>query len=647
MQDITRALAPEDVPAVVQVLEEAQKRYRMALLDMRTVYSTITEDINYFGFSPEYVPFPTLGWGTNNTAFETIMSRAMSKLMIATERENDALTRNRAFETDGEEFQAELVRLRTNYENQLGEVCGSFEGEDGRIYPAVSSYADLSAQTRRVGDPCGRLGSGAIASAMGEFEKYRLDLLRVRASYENVLAEIEIERSRAEAQCDLTLDIADYRLAVGHRHMAFKGAMTAAKLAIQSVDRAIGIASTVAKLAHCVIGAGTTMLDSCATGITSALVFTGASVAGMGMAAVSEVAIAAAEAGMTQLDLRASYWETTAQCDALLIDSNARMATLALRLKEIELEALRSEYTVQSGLTEIGRQFNLAKRLEQELAEAQQFAINIQAARNDPNVRIYRNDAVLNADLSFKRALQEAYRATKVFEYYTSQSYAQLEQLFLIRMVQYGDYNLANYLAEMQDAFYLFEETYGMPDHRVAILSLRDDILRIPRVDDLGRALTKIERIDRMREALADPSLLDENGYLSIGFSTNFEALSPLTRNHKVLALEAELVGSEIGDTLGRVYLRQQGTSVIDGLYGAKVYYRFPERMAVINPFFNGTRVFERDIYRNERMLDRPYINTAWELVLNQRDEQVNQDINLQSLTDLRVYVYYSDFTQF
>jgi len=133
-----------------------------------------------------------------------------------------------------------------------------------------------------------------------------------------------------------------------------------------------------------------------------------------------------------------------------VIDSNARMASLALRLNEIQLEALRSQYTVYMASSEIQRLFNKAKRLEQELNESEQFSINIQAARNDPNVRIYRNDAVINADISFKDALREAYRATKVYEYYTSQSYAELEQLFLIRMVQFGDYNLANYLANLE-----------------------------------------------------------------------------------------------------------------------------------------------------------------------------------------------------
>ena len=80
---------------------------------------------------------------------------------------------------------------------------------------------------------------------------------------------------------------------------------------------------------------------------------------------------------------------------------------------------------------------------------------------------------------------------------------------------------------------------------------------------------------------------------------------------------------------------------------GSKIYYRFPERLAVVNPFFNGNRVFTDDVYRNSDFRDRPYLNSSWELVINQRDEGVNQDIDLQSVTDVRVYVYYSDFVSY
>ena len=61
-----------------------------------------------------------------------------------------ALETNRAYETDAAMFQAELVSIRNNYENQLAELCGTFEGADGLVHPAIRTYAYL--------DPLAKLG---------------------------------------------------------------------------------------------------------------------------------------------------------------------------------------------------------------------------------------------------------------------------------------------------------------------------------------------------------------------------------------------------------------------------------------------------------------------------------------------------------
>jgi hypothetical protein len=271
--------------------------------------------------------------------------------------------------------------------------------------------------------------------------------------------------------------------------------------------------------------------------------------------------------------------------------------------------------------------------------------INVEAARNDPNVRIYKNDAIINADLAFESAIAAAYQATKVFEYYSSQSYEHLIDLFLVRMVNYGDYNLNNYLTQLQDAYLSFQQQYGNPDDRVAILSLRDDVFAIPRLDPSGQPITQADRVAQFRGKLKDVSLLDEQGYLTIPFATSINQLSPVTRNHKVKRLEAEIIGSDIGDTVGRIYVRQKGTGVVSAVSGDTLYYRLPAVTAVINPFFNGVRVFTSDIYDNDRMRDRPVSNSRWDLVINQKDEAANMDIDLNSVTDVRLYVYYTDFT--
>jgi hypothetical protein len=72
-----------------------------------------------------------------------------------------------------------------------------------------------------------------------------------------------------------------------------------------------------------------------------------------------------------------------------------------------------------------------------------------------------------------------------------------------------------------------------------------------------------------------------------------------------------------------------------------------PARAAVINTIFNGRKIYQPEVYKNDLLRDRPFVNTAWDLWFNQVDEKVNQDIAINSLTDIRLYVYYTDFTAF
>ena len=362
---------------------------------------------------------------------------------------------------------------------------------------------------------------------------------------------------------------------------------------------------------------------------------------------IGQAAAAEKREERNDIDLESAAWNTLKQCDAAEINGDAQVKTLMLGLRDIEISMIAADYRISLAMSEIEKLRNQAARLNFEWQESLDTSINIEAAKNDPNIRIYRNDAVINADISFEDAIREAYRLTVVYEYYTSTSYINRDQLFLIRMVSSGDYNLENYINDIKNAFIAFEETYGIPELRVEMISLRDDILNIPLVDSDGTALSIDDRSTLLRERLKDPGLLNANGYLSVPFRTNIERLSPLTRNHKIFYVESNIEGNDNGDFLGRLYLRQVGTSVIRSIDNEYQYYRFPPRTAVINPFFNGIRQFSQsnEIYRSYRLREFPLVNTDWELIINQRDEAVNQDINLDELTDIKLYVFYTDFT--
>jgi hypothetical protein len=625
-------------------LEFAQRSYRMALVDMVEVYRSIDDDTTVFGFPPDYIPFPALDSGNigDTNAYEVLANLAMRKIDVAAAREEAALTSARTGRTDSASFQAELVRIRNTYEDQLSEICGTFTADDGRVLPATDKYAALNQATRLMGDPCGRVGNGQIRDSVVNIQDAAQNVSGALSRAENIVKEVQIERERVSRQCKLSGAVADYEYQTGKTKLQISKEIAKLQLGMgvaqRTVDTVVQAAST---MANCDGPIG------CASAGISAGVIAVALSAGNIAATVLEDQVNEKQQNVQSLELENAHWVAQTQCDAALIDSDARTKTLALGIAQVDVELLRANLQTALAASALERLQNQAKRLRGQQREAEQMLLNVEAARNDPNVRIYRNDAIINADVTFEDALRAAYRATRVFEYYTSQSYAQREQLYLIRMISAGQYNLQNYLTELQNAFFDFEERFGVPDTRVQVLSLRDDILKIPLLDPNGAPYTRDQRVAQMQQRLRDPALLDSRGYLNLSFAIDLSALSPLTRNHKVRYVEADIVGSDVGDTLGRVYLRQAGTGTLRGLGDRTDYYAFPERTTVLNTFFNGSRVYGPEVYRSSKLRDRPIANSLWELVINQRDEQVNADINLKSLTDVRLLIYYDDFTQF
>ncbi|MBH23864.1 MAG: hypothetical protein CMH57_05265 [Myxococcales bacterium] len=646
MLSISDQLPGQDRPQIVRTIEDGQRRYHTALLDMYEVYGAITDESNYFGFAADYIPFPALDTQDfrQSNAFEVLLLRTRTKVQTARERETLALSNARAFDTDAAQFQSELVSIRNNHEDRLAEICGTFEWpEDNptRAYPAIETYAQLHSQASVLGDPCGLMGNGLIFQELIGFESTALALQQEKLAAQNLREQIDIEQRLMTDQCDAIIRVADFVYESEGEVISLQEDIRNLERTIDTVDRVNATAQLLAQLAVC--GSDTT---ACIQAGSAAGVVTAASAFSIANINRLQSDINDKQTDIEQFNRESVRTQSGLECELAEIQGYAEIARLALKIKEQELVMLKAEYDVRLQLARVQQLRHEAQRLQNRRREAEQLAINVEAARNDPNIRIYKNDAIINADVSFEDALQSIYKLTRVFEYYTSQSYADLDQLFLIRLVSSGDYNLENYLVELENAFYDFEESYGLPDTRVLIVSLRDDIFNIPHIDEDGNALSDHDRYERMRARLRDPALLNPLGHLVFPFKTDLKDVSPLTRNHKIHSIEVKLEGSDLGDTIGRVYLRQKGTGTIHTVTDDNFFYRFPERTAVINTIFNnGREVFGSDVFRNYRLRDRPLLNTHWELVINQRDETANQDINLQSLTDIRIYIFYNDFT--
>lgn len=655
IEQIATIVSPAQVDQVIKAVDDAQRSYRVAMIDMQSRYDRIGDAINLFGLPPDYIPFPALDEDDVN-GFEVILDRAKSTMEVAAEQEQRALESTREFDVDEAEFQAELVEIRNNYDAQLAEICGSFVGTDGRVYPAISRYAHLSEELSSMDDPCGAAGNGAIWLKYADIETRRLELQRVRQEIQNVRERERIAEESVAAQCQLIQeDVAKFL----ENQRAVNGLQTTIDSLEFTNSQLDKLLDFMTEFTGRVADQGDDMTPwATAAGAAGTTAFIVASTAHFIATATLEGIILGKQVEIRNLEQEYEAYNIGRQCDYLTVELAFTVREIHLDMGLLELDALNAIWNLQVDLALLGGLDNERRRLTAEFEEAEQLAINVAAAKNDPNIRIYKNDAVINADRSFERALREAYRLTRIYEYYTSQSYPFFDKLFLVRMIDAGQPNLRNYLAELEDEFFAFEDTYGNPDTRVASISIRDDIFGLPRyaVDGSGAALAADDRAEMFRERFLDQSLLDDNGWITVKFDTNFTHVSPLTHNHKILFIEVEFFGDVGGDDVGRVYLRQTGTGVLRDLGGGRLYFAFPPRIAVMNPVLNGNRDFGQDsdgaiagpvrtIFRSFRFRERPFINTSWELVFNQRTESVNQDINLNGLDDIRINVFYTDFT--
>lgn len=639
-----------DVPSspyaaqIQAAVEQAQAVAGSALADMASQYADLSNGETIFGLPPDFVPFPVL-MPPETDVFQKAMSVAMDKLDVAKEKEAAALLDSRTFSTDAATFQSQLVSIKHDYENQLGQICGTFTATDAtgisHVYPAIKKYAPLLPATAKMGDPCGLVGNGDLWTAGQTLESDTAGLRALEQSRNNLLASASDAEARTQAQCARIKSLADFKLQEAEKVVSLQDTINAINVTVQVLERLEQRAETLGQLYKCAVGTST----DCPTAAIASTAYIAVSAVVTAGISEAQLSTAALQHDIQEIDNAVMVEDVLTECQAAEIDVQYTVRDLMRQATQLQLQMAQQLIQIKTDAGQITKLVNQAALLQQQEDDSTQLAINVEAARNDPNVRVYRNIAVIEADRTFNDAVQNAYRATRVFEYFSSQSYAKLGDLFLVRMVSSGDHTLEAYLAGLGAAYTEFQQKFGQADTRVVTLSLKDDLLAIPKLGAQGQALSIGDRNDLFHAKLKSPDLLDGNGYLTIPFSTTLAAVSPLTSNHQIAYVEAEIVGSDVGDTLGRVYVRQKGTGSIRPLQGDTAYYSFPPRTAVVDTFFNGTKFFTQDVYQSTRLDQMPFANTAWELVLNQKDETINKDISLAGLSDIRLYVYYTDFT--
>lgn len=641
---------PSERAGLLKQKELVQVEYASALRKMRSRYDHLTEELSFYGIPFSFVPIPPMDTVDSSilqvNAFDVALAIAKDRLDIALETEQVALSQKREFDTDKEAFKSELAKLQGDFEGQIGEICGTFQGDDGGIYAAWSGNASQSDVTRAMGDPCGLVGTGAIQDAQLTLEGLLEDAKGVQLHVKNLNAKGEDLVQQVGEQCQRVIKLSDVLVTLEGKTTALSTGKEFLDKTTEGLDRVAGWLGDLRDGSHCSVG-GLPPVTDCPSKIASTGAWLGATIPLIATATVTSFISAGLSDQLGKVEEDKVEISTLTECDAMRIDLKYDLKDLYREMIETQVEANKARIAIEQQLATIRGLYNDAQGAISDYQTFTQLRIDAEAAHNDPNIRIIKNEAIIRADKYFYRAMREAYRATRVFEYYTSQSYAAWEDLKLIRLAGVGERSLQDYLLDLEDAFLEFEYQFGQPDLRLEIVSMRDDIVPVLQKNT---AMTEEERRLAFHQALGDAALRDVRGWITLPFSTALKRTSPITANHKIMYVEAELIGRDLGDALGRIYLRQTGTGTIRQLSGDLDQKTFPPETAVINTIFNGKRgtadmEFNPALYASWRLRDRPLVNTGWELIFNPRDEAVNKDIELDGLQDIVLYVYYSDFT--
>ncbi len=658
-------LDSKQLPQLRTDIQSIMLTYNSSLLSMQSTYQQVKQNLNSFGLPEGYIPFPAVGFrgvSTNSTnAFQLAIQFAKEKLAIADAKEQIALQTSRSFDTDSARFQSELVKIENNYNNQLIQLCGELK-DGNQSVPAIPQYAHL-AKAGKVVDPCGRVQGSALYDAYLNLEQVALESQQLEQQKQTLFARIDNEEKRIKKFCNDRFSLAQITWDTQDKKNNLMLRRSNSDMIQQSVTRFSMGAIQIAQGWKCELLLGLSNGTSCMNATISNALRIGILIGQE--AAITSLNIKINNNKKEIAEMQRDFSKTSIQTACTICppdkpdcqqDGVARLASqnyltqLTMELVSFELRALQLEYTVRQALAHIQSIRQQVQRLIQDRQDNIGLLTQINAASNDPNQRIYKNDAVISAERTFEEAIREAYRATLVFEYYSGQSYSRKGDLYLVRMITKGDISLESYLSQLERAYLDFEEQSGKPDLRVLVLSLRDDILKVPHVDESGKPLGLQERILELQKQLNDRQNFDKDGFLSIPFAVSVGGksshVSPVTFNHKVAYVEAEIKATERGDSIGRVYLKQSGTGVVRHANNSFQYYTLPTRTAVINSYFNGHKTFEPSVYQNYRLLDRPLGNTQWVLQFNQASEKSNQDIELNSINDIVLYIYYKDFSQ-
>ena len=618
IREVNDLTAYSDAARSKELLDSTQRGYYEALLALDGARKDLDRGLDAFHFAKDEVPLPSSSMTTPTPWLTEAIEDARLALDAAKAAEQAARLTMPEHDVDVMALGAELTRKLDRYERELRELCGEIsDDEDGTLHPAIVRFAHRNAEAVLLGNPCGfalaaRNQESSIQAAFDALATHAGDMKRTSEQLWHAQQRLDQERERVLGMCGDEPSLDDYEFELDASVYNAQEQVIESALDRERAARLRSIASRALSMRAC---------DSSKPACRAARDTLDAT-----LAAIPRIERAPDDKIARLRDLhrvltqdpgtaRAS-WVTSAQCDAALIDANSSARALLIELVALQMTLQREERALLEAATTIERLLQRADHLQLAWDEDLSLAEDLDATLRSPTSRIYQETAFLDADEAFDAAHEATYQLMLLFEHTSGQTYADRDLILTTRIAATGTNNLEALLQDLEGAILSFEESRGLPDARAMQLSLRDDILNIPRLDAGGDATSIDRRAALLRGFLEETARRDVSGRIVVPFSLAPPATSVMgvTHGDRVAAIELELDGLD-GDAASALYAK--GVSIIQRADNALAYNTFASKTA-------------------DKL---PLANSTWELV-------IDPEVDLGVISDIKLVITYENDTR-
>ena len=631
IREVNELTAYSDAARSKELLDRTQRGYYEALIALDGAREELDRGLDTHHLNSAVVPLPSL----TDAAPDTWLSQALSDAWAATNAaklaEQAARQTTPEHDVDAVALEAELMRKLERHDTALRQLCGEIsDDEDGTLYPAIVRYAHRDAEAALIGDPCGfapadkGATTSAIEAAFGELEARTRNMRQTSEQLLHARHLLDQERERAASMCDGELDFTDYHFDMGGASVSASAALAASAAEQERAVRLRALVMRAIALRAC--DSGNPECRAARASLDATL----AATAGLELA--SEAEVDALRAMHRELSKTSGDARWSGECEGRTIDADVRTRERLAELIALQVTLQREERDVLEAITAIERLWQRATHHQLAMDEDLSLAADLDATLRSPTSRIYQESAFLEADETFDAAHEAVYRLMLLFERTSQQTYADRDLILTARIASTGTNNLEALLQELESAILDFEEAQGQPDARVMQLSLRDDILHIPRLGADGDATSIDRRAVSLRGFLEETARRDASGRIVIPFSLEPPATSidGITHNDRVMAIDVRISSGGSNASVEDGTAQAKGVSVIHRADDETTYRVFSRDAATLTtgPAMQGNS-----------SAGVPLANSTWELT-------IAPEVDLGGLSDIELVVYYSNRTR-